>query len=110
MSWVKPGDNFAITVDEQVVHLKGLHVKDRQALIHEVQDVDESEKGLDALYDIVARYVVSINGYEGDIKELLAYQSKDHILEIFQAILEGSSLTDQQSKNSGSSSGPSLRE
>ncbi len=106
MAWKKPGVPYEVEIDGQKLWLKPLTVKERKALaelVSEKKSTNDDKLDLDWFYTTIAGHVDRIDGIDGDIVGIFAVQSMTTVMEIYQALLTGSSLTEVEAKNLDSS-------
>jgi len=101
--WRKPGQPYSIEIDGIVLKCKPLKRGDAANLALISTEVKEKDN-LEEFYKLLAEQIIEIEGFEESPAEVLDYQSHEIMLSILKAILGTSVLSEDESKNSLSSS------
>lgn len=90
---------FDISVDGSVVTIKPLTTFQRLRLAEAGSKLKAEPDSYDDVLNLIAPYVIAIDGQSATVDMLQGIVSIAHQLEIVTAVLAGSSLTEEQRKN-----------
>ena len=103
--WRTPGEPVEIELYGKTVTIKALTRKERIALMKKTETLGEGKvEAVESIFDEFAELVLSIEGVpESDTQEWIDAQDMTLLTELVTTILGGSTLTEDESKNSESS-------
>lgn len=107
-NWRIPGQPFKRMISGREVELKALNIEEKAKLnaVIDAIKIDSSTEDVTAAYDAVAECIVSIGGVQegSDMKEIMRVQEQAVMLAIWHELIIGNSLSENEAKNSSSSS------
>ena len=110
MSWKVPGQPYEVEVQGIKVKCKTLEDGDRMKLMAKIMDarkVKDDPESIRAVYDMVESQVIAVSADLGGLTpgKAIRHQDVEFIMELWQRIIQGGSLSEDEAKNSGSSLG-----
>lgn len=101
MGWRMPGKNFTVEVEGKKVVCKPLPESKRRELtaVLTQQGDAKAEDVADVFITKISELIESVEGYQGTIIELLECQTPEFVLKIFQEIMAGNALSEEEAKN-----------
>ena len=105
MAWRMPGQNYTVEFEGRKVVCKSLSDGELNQLVHDIGEVKKGDiDGNLEFRDMLAKRIVSIEGFEGDVREMLGHQPIVFVDLLFAEVVAGNTLSEADSKNSDSSS------
>ena len=101
MSWRIPGKNFVVEVEGKKITCKPLPESKRRELAMYLtsQKDNKPEDVADTFLIKISELIESVEGYSGTIIELLESQTAPFVLKIFNEIMSGNTLSEEEVKN-----------
>lgn len=105
MGWRLPGKNFTVEFEGRKVVCRPFTDGQRKEFRAKLVDLPNDSADADAkLNQMLAGYIMSIEGIEGDIATALAHQTAPFIGRLILQIMQGNALSEEEAGNSFSSS------
>lgn len=95
--------SYPVKILDTVFYIKSLSIFHRKQFLSDVLNLDESLENYVKLLDMLCTVIVKIDGYEDVRQTLMKLESMPDMAVIIRTIVNYSSLSELESKNSGSS-------